>query len=448
MTHIAAIQSAETMAFLRAVVAGEENLAVRSEDLLAKHFLGRKYRFLIGVGVPALLRRILELAVPGSYGFAIARTRHFDEVLLSEIRVGVEQVVLLGAGYDSRPFRFRDALGNVRVFEIDHPGTQARKRRMLDEIGAASPANLSYIAADFNRQPLPAALADHGFSPDRKTLFLWEGVSYYLPRPVVESVLDFVSGCAAGSSIVFDYATRAFVNGDTSTYGGAQVARWLKKIREPFLFGLDPEETPQFLGARKLDAVSDLGPDDLAKAYLKTKDGRCIGKTFGHVRMVHARAPAATLPTAPAASPVNQGCVFIEHTEPHQDGASREGGQPDTMQAPMLGSLIYEAIMERNSTRVLNDALRQTFTGGPIVVSPGVLSLPPQANAEVLERVRRFTAFDAENDPYHDFGRFDLAGVTYVFEVDCCARDIPGSKGPADAGKATRMLTIMRADEY
>jgi hypothetical protein len=72
--------------------------------------------------------------------------------------------------------------------------------------------------------------------------------------------------------------------------------------------------------------------------------------------------------------------------------------------------------------------LRQTFTGGRIVVSPGVLSLPPQANAAVLERVRGFTAFDAENDRYHEFGRFDLADVTYVFEVNCNAHDIEGSK--------------------
>src|SRR5271163_1319337 len=325
MTQQAAIQSAETMAFLRAVVAGEQNLAVRSEDLLAKHFLGCKYRLLVGVGLQAVTRRILELAVPGSYGFAIARTRHFDEILLSEVGAGVEQVVLLGAGYDSRPFRFRGALGKVRVFEIDHPGTQARKRRMLDEIGAASPPNLSYIAADFNRQSLPQALADHGFSPDRKTLFLWEGVSYYLPRPVVEGVLDFVSGCAVGSSIVFDYATKAFVDGDISTYGGAQVARWLKKIREPFLFGLDPEETPEFLGARKLQAVSDLGPEDLAKTYLKSKDGRCIARTFGHVRMVHARTPGAAQPTASAATiPVNEGCASASEEEPRQGGASCE----------------------------------------------------------------------------------------------------------------------------
>jgi hypothetical protein len=127
----------------------------------------------------------------------------------------------------------------------------------------------------------------------------------------------------------------------------------------------------------------------------------------------------------------------------------REERPTDPMQAaPMLGGLIYEAVMERNSMRARNDALRQTFTGGRIVLSPGVLSLPPQTNAEVLDRVRSFSAFDAENDPYHDFGRFDLAGVTYIFEVDCFARDIQASKDAIDTGKATRVLTIMRADEY
>jgi methyltransferase (TIGR00027 family) len=294
MNQPAAIASAETMAFLRALVAGEETLMVRCEDYLAMHFLGCKYRLLAGIASQALLRRLLDVVAPGSYGFAIARTRHFDEALLLESRAGVEQVVLLGAGYDSRPFRFRDALADVRVFEIDHPGTQARKRRMLERVDEPSPANLSFIPVDFNQQSLQEALAGHGFSRDRKTLFLWEGVSYYLPQQVVEGVLDFVSGCAAGSSIVFDYATRGFVNGDICTYGGKQVARWLKKVREPFLFGLDPEETKEFLRGRRLHIVADLGPQELEQSYLRTKDGRCLGRTFGHVRMVHARATGST----------------------------------------------------------------------------------------------------------------------------------------------------------
>jgi methyltransferase (TIGR00027 family) len=383
------------MAFMRAVVAGEKNLAVRSQDLLAKNFLGRKCRLLISVSLQAVLRRAVEFFVPGSYGFIITRTRHFDEILLAETRAGVEQVVLLGAGYDSRAFRFRDALRNIKVFEIDHPGTQARKLRMLARSGEPIPANVTYIPVDFNRRSLREALADHGFSARRKTLFLWEGVSYYLPRPVVEDVLDVVSECADGSSIVFDYAHAAYVSGDTSTHGGRQVARWLKRVRERFVFGLDPEETPEFLGARRLQMVSDLGPEELAQAYLKSSDGCFIGSTFGHIRMVHARATGAQRAAVPA-----------------------------------------------TEQRELNDQLRQTFTGRRVLLSPGVLSLAPEAKAEVLGRVREFTSFAAGNND-HDFGSFDIGGAVYCFELDSRA-----NAGLDATGNSARLLTIMRADEY
>jgi methyltransferase (TIGR00027 family) len=216
MANHTAIQSAETVAALRAMVANESALAIGCEDRLAKHFLGLKYRIVTGIRPQTLLRRIVHLAAPGSYCFAIVRTRHFDEVLLSEIRAGIEQVVFLGAGYDSRAFRFREELKGIRVFEIDHPGTQSRKKRILAKICKESPANLSYIPIDFNQHCFQTALFDHGFSQEKKTLFLWEGVSYYLPQAVVENVLDFVSRRSAKSSIVFDYAIKGFVNGDTS----------------------------------------------------------------------------------------------------------------------------------------------------------------------------------------------------------------------------------------
>lgn len=289
MAELGAIQSAETVAALRAMVANECGLAVRCEDRLAKHFLGLGYRLLTAIRPQRLLERVMHLAAPGSYCFAIARTRHFDEILLSEARCGIKQVVLLGAGYDSRAFRFEKQLAGVRLFEIDHPGTQTRKQRILDKVFDARPVNLVYIPIDFNCQSLPVALAAHGFSPGVKTLFLWEGVSYYLPRPVVRDVLSLVGHCAPGSSIIFDYAIRSFVEGDTSTYGGRQVARWLKRIREPFVFGLDAGETGAFLHGCKLLVVSDLGPEDLEAAYLTTKNGRRLGRIFGHVRMAHAR---------------------------------------------------------------------------------------------------------------------------------------------------------------
>jgi methyltransferase (TIGR00027 family) len=414
MTDQVAIRSAETMAFMRAVVSGEKSLAVRSEDRLARHFLSNKYRLLMSLSFQPTLRAGLEYVVPGSYGFTIARTRHFDESLLAECRAGAEQVVLLGAGYDSRAFRFREALRNIKVFEIDHPGTQARKRQLLSRTKETVPANLTFIPVDFTTQSLPDVLAAHGFAKDKKTTFLWEGVSYYLPRSVVENVLAFIGTCT-GSSVIFDYATKAYVDGDTASLGGKQVARWLKRMREPFLFGLDPQETGAFLATQNLDVVSEFGPAELADAYLKTTDGRPVGGLFGHIRITHARAARKS-----------------ELERPRND--------------QVRGS--DKAAAQTGTARHLNDRLRQTFTGGRVVLSPCVLSLPPESVSELLDRVRTFTAFEPENEESHEFGQFRLNGAAYCFELECASRARDGFHETADAGKPTRVITIMRVDEY
>ena len=240
MSQIAAIQSAQTVAALRAAVTNETSLAVACEDRLAKYFISLRERLLTAVLPQPLIRWALERAAPGSYGFAIARTRCFDDALLSEAADGIQQVVILGAGYDSRAIRFANELKGVRVFEVDHPGTQARKMSILLRSNIEVPKNIQYVPVDFNRDALEAELVKKGFSRSRRTLFLWEGVSYYLQKPVVAGVLRFAESCAPGSSIVLDYALRTFVEGDTSTYGGevdrqlaAQDRRALRVRSEP-----------------------------------------------------------------------------------------------------------------------------------------------------------------------------------------------------------------------
>ena len=114
-----------------------------------------------------------------------------------------------------------------------------------------------------------------------------------------------------------------------------------------------------------------------------------------------------------------------------------------------------EAAMSKtnNSVRIseLNDSLRRTFSGGKVVMTDGVAALPEQKLAQLLQRVRSFDAFTNDNDPHgeHDFGSVELAGTTYFFKVDYYAPDMQGgSEDPADPDKTTRVLTIMRADEY
>ena len=101
--------------------------------------------------------------------------------------------------------------------------------------------------------------------------------------------------------------------------------------------------------------------------------------------------------------------------------------------------------------RVLNDNFRTTFVGGQVVMTQGVSELPLDAKARVIMAVRSFEQFTGDNDPHreHDFGSFTIDGETYFFKIDYYALDlVGGSQDPADPEATTRVLTIMRADEY
>ena len=106
-----------------------------------------------------------------------------------------------------------------------------------------------------------------------------------------------------------------------------------------------------------------------------------------------------------------------------------------------------------NSERIreLNDSFRQTFTGGRVVVTDGVDALSAKAKAEVLQNVRSFNRFDRDNDPHgeHDFGNFEIAGERFFFKIDYYDLEMEGgSEDPADPAKTTRVLTVMKAEEY
>jgi hypothetical protein len=101
--------------------------------------------------------------------------------------------------------------------------------------------------------------------------------------------------------------------------------------------------------------------------------------------------------------------------------------------------------------RVLNDGLRQTFTGGRVVVTEGVDALDPATKAEVLQQVRHFDRFDRDNDPHgeHDFGNFEIAGKRFFFKIDYYDLSMEGgSTDPTDPAKTARVLTVMKAEEY
>src|SRR5688500_12747974 len=121
------------------------------------------------------------------------RTRFFDEAVVGAIRDGIDQIVLVGAGYDGRAFRYRSP--GVRWFEVDHPATQAGKRSTLDALGiVVDPAHLTFVPCDLGADSeegdgVGTALAASGHDASRSTLFLAEAVLPYLPAEAVERAL-------------------------------------------------------------------------------------------------------------------------------------------------------------------------------------------------------------------------------------------------------------------
>src|SRR5262249_7883176 len=126
-------------------------------------------------------------------GQHLIRTRFLDERLQNAVSAGATQVVILGAGYDSRAYRMKQLLNAIRVFEVDFGPTQEYKKLRLQEILGCLPANVTYVPIDFTRENLPNVLAKAGYRSDRKTIFLWEGVTYYIPEEAVRSTLRFVA---------------------------------------------------------------------------------------------------------------------------------------------------------------------------------------------------------------------------------------------------------------
>ncbi len=174
-------------------------------DSLAREFLSIWfYAFMKRLTVTGYAQK----RAAGDLGFIVARCRYMDDVLSEELDQGIQQLVILGAGYDSRAYRFDRLKEGVKVFEVDHPATQKNKLKKLERIlgPGGLPDYVTFVPVDFTRQTLAVRLPEYGYSERLKTLFIWEGVTMYLDAPSVDSTLAFVaSHSAPGSAIVFDY---------------------------------------------------------------------------------------------------------------------------------------------------------------------------------------------------------------------------------------------------
>ena len=147
-------------------------------DPYAKYFLGGMYGIL---GKSRLLAKIAiwysDKVGPGAFSNKVLSTRYIDDRLKVCINDGIKQLVILGAGYDTRAYRFNDLRGKVKVFEVDHPDTQRAKMEKVKRIFGAFPEHVVYVPVDFEKEKLDRRLSESGYKKDLKTLFILEAVT-------------------------------------------------------------------------------------------------------------------------------------------------------------------------------------------------------------------------------------------------------------------------------
>jgi methyltransferase (TIGR00027 family) len=211
---------------------------------------------------------------PGVNGFLVARERYIDDVLQKFLDDGLEQLVILGAGYDSRAYRF-DLADKVKTFEIDHPATQPDKLAKLKAVFGKVPEHVCYVPIDFNTQTLEKRLLESGYDPKLKSLFIWQGVSMYLTEDAVEATMAFVvNHSGPGSAIVFDYIYRGVLDGVQKHSEVSGMRRYRFMTGEGLTFGIAEGEIEAFMKRRGFHQVKDANVDDLRGAYFTGKNTR------------------------------------------------------------------------------------------------------------------------------------------------------------------------------
>jgi methyltransferase (TIGR00027 family) len=261
-------------------------------DYLAEYFLPFHFKFLIKFKtIRVNVKNKSNKLTPGVYEYMLARTAFFDNVFIDALNKKIPQIVLLGAGCDTRAYRFAKLNSTAKIFELDIATTQNRKKKCLKKAQIDFPKHVTLVPIDFNKESLKNVLEKAGYENNEKTLFIWEGVSYYLEPDSVDAMLEFVSHSSHNESVIaFDYAISISEENINNYYGVKEFAQTWRKHRsdELFRFAIDEGKIESFLEQRELKIVNHLDNREIEKTFLLNEKGSLIGHITGSFRFAMA----------------------------------------------------------------------------------------------------------------------------------------------------------------
>ena len=230
---------------------------------------------------------LYEHIAPGAIGVIIGRERYIDDYLKAHLSESLDQIVILGAGFDTRAYRI-PGIERTRVFEIDQPATQSIKLERLKKVIDPLPANVTFVPADLNTQQLGEVLESSGYNKQGKTMFIWQGVTYILTPEGIDGTLAFIAEhSGSDSNVIFDYIYNEVLHDTTQGYGKV-LARAGKMSGEPYVFGIDKGQVGHFLAQRGFCDVIDMPLENLKSNYFTGPNaGRAIDT--GHIAIASAK---------------------------------------------------------------------------------------------------------------------------------------------------------------
>lgn len=229
-----------------------------------------------------------ETLMPGVNGALVARTRYIDECLLELINAGLKQIVIIGAGYDTRAYRIQEIRKNCKVFEIDQPLIQEEKINTIKKNVTDPQDHVTYLPMQIGQGRLDKKLINAGFDPNQKALFIAEGFLMYLPPFAVSILLNFIVGTSVpGSALLADWFNNAVVDGTSPLKEAKAFKDFVEKNGAPLRFGISDEKAEAYFQKRGFKHVECVNAQWCKEKYFKgTGRNRLVSPMFNFVYAV------------------------------------------------------------------------------------------------------------------------------------------------------------------
>lgn len=278
-------RTAEMTCISRAISSLETDSRYRGDDYIAIRLLPGLFGFLVRI---PLFRRFLtkKLAPNGIYEYVIARTRYIDTVFKEALAENFGQVLIFGAGFDTRALRFAMSAGDTKIFELDVPVTQQAKIGQYRKRGLSVPPNAVFVPIDFDKESISSKLAESGFDRDKRSLFILEGLLMYLQPESIDNTFRTIQAFAGkGSEVVFDYVYASVLRHENLYYGEAEITHTVSKAGEAWHFGIEKGEIEGFLATYGLRLIEQRDAEDLEEMYFKGCPGKASSGDVAGIRV-------------------------------------------------------------------------------------------------------------------------------------------------------------------